>query len=60
MSDRTNQPAELKRRIRQLEGRLAAEKQRAEKAWEGYRSALYELTDAKIKLEDVRKALDHE
>jgi hypothetical protein len=57
MSDRKEQPAQLKRRIAILEGQLAAEKERAEKAWEGYRKALYENVDVKLRLEAVEKAL---
>jgi hypothetical protein len=57
MNDRKDQPAQLKRRIALLEGQLAAEKERAEKAWSGYRDALYDLTEAKLRLEAVEKAL---
>ena len=57
MSERKEQPAQLRRRIAILEGQLAAEKERAEKAWEGYRKALYENVDIKLRLEAVEKAL---
>ena len=57
MSERKEQPAQLKRRIQQLEGRLAAEQLRAEKSWDAYRSAMYELVEVKIKLGAVEKAL---
>jgi hypothetical protein len=57
MTDRKEQPAQLKRRIAILEGQLAAEKERAEKAWEGCRKALYENVDIKLRLEAVEKAL---
>lgn len=57
MSERKEQPAQLKRRIAQLEGQLAAEQQRAEKSFEAYRAALYGLVDVKIKLGSVEKAL---
>jgi len=57
MSDRKDQPAQLKRRITQLEGQLAAEKEAAQRVWEGYRHALYELTELKIRLQEVEKAL---
>jgi hypothetical protein len=40
-----------------LERLLAAERERAESAWAGYRDALYELVDLKMKLEAVQKAL---
>jgi hypothetical protein len=36
---------------------LAAEKERAEKAWEGYRKALYELVEVKQTLDAVKKFL---
>jgi hypothetical protein len=57
MNDRKEQPAQLKRRIAILEGQLVAERERAEKAWEGYRNALYENVDIKLRLEAVEKAL---
>jgi hypothetical protein len=57
MADRREQPAQLKRRIAILEGQLEAEKERAEKAWEGYRKALYENVDINLRLEAVEKAL---
>jgi hypothetical protein len=40
-----------------LERLLAAERERAESAWAGYRVALYELVDLRMKLEAVQKAL---
>jgi len=40
-----------------LERLLAAERERAESAWSGYREALYELVDLRMKLEAVEKAL---
>jgi len=40
-----------------LERLLAAERERAESAWAGYREALYELVDLRMKLEAVEKAL---
>jgi hypothetical protein len=36
---------------------LEAERERAEKAWAGYRAALYELVDLRMKLEAVERAL---
>jgi len=41
-----------------LERLLAAERERAERAWAGYRQALYELVDAKMKLELIEKAIN--
>jgi hypothetical protein len=40
-----------------LERLLAVERERAESAWNGYRDALYELVDLKMKLEAVERAL---
>ena len=40
-----------------LERLLVAERERAESAWAGYREALYELVDLRMKLEAVEKAL---
>jgi hypothetical protein len=57
VTDRKNQPAQLQRRIKVLEGQLAAEKQACEKVWRGYRDALYELVEIRIRLETVEKAL---
>ena len=57
MSERKQQPAVMARKIAVLEGRLAAEKEACAKAWDGYRAALYELVDVKLRLEAVEKAL---
>ena len=57
MTDRKQQPAQLKRRIAQLEGQLAAEKEACQKAWDGYRNALYELVEVRLKLEDITDVL---
>ena len=57
MSDRKDQPAQLKRRIRVLEGQLTAEKEAAHRVWQGYRDALYELVEVKLRLEAVEKAM---
>ena len=57
MTSRKEQPAQLKRRIAQLEGQLAAEQQRSEKSFDAYREALYELVDVKQRMEAVEKAL---
>ncbi len=43
--------------MERLERLLAAERERAERAWEGYREALWESVDLKMKLEAVEKAL---
>ena len=57
MTDRTRQPAYLLRKIERLEAELAAEKERAEKAWIGYRDCLYELTDAQLTIKRIKAAL---
>ena len=41
-----------------LERLLEVERERAEKAWEGYRKALYELVDVQMRLEAVLKAVN--
>ena len=43
--------------LERLHRLLAAERERAEKAWSGYRDALYELVDLKMKLERIEKVL---
>jgi hypothetical protein len=60
MSDRSQQPAQLKRRIAVLEGQLAAEQERSEKAWSGYRDALSELVEIKLRMEAVVRAVNGE
>jgi hypothetical protein len=45
-------------KFERLERLLMAERERAERAWIGYRETLYELVEIKMKLENVRKALD--
>lgn len=57
MSDRKEQPAQLKRRIAQLEGQLAAEQKRADQVFENYRAVSYEFVDLQLRLEAVEKAL---
>ena len=57
MTDRKEQPAQLKRRITRLEGQLSAEKEACSKAWDAYRHTLYELVEVQQRLEAVEKAL---
>ena len=38
---------------------LEAERERSEKAWQGYRDALYELVDVKMKLEQIEKIINN-
>lgn len=53
-------PAHARRQIERLERLLAAERERAEVAWEGYRKALYENVDLKLRLEAIQKAMNGE
>lgn len=39
---------------------LEAERQRAEQAWDGYRSALYQLVDLQMKMDRIQKAINGE
>ena len=57
MTDKKETPAQLKRKIRVLDARLAVEKERADVAWQGYRKAAYDLVELKIRQEDAEKAL---
>lgn len=49
--------AKEKFQFERLERLLAAERERADKAWNGYREALYELVDIKMKLEAIEKVM---
>ena len=49
--------AKEKLQFERLERLLAAERERADKAWSGYRNALYELVDVKMKLEAIEKVM---
>jgi len=49
--------AKEKLQFERLERLLAAERERADKAWSGYREALYELVDVKMKLEAIEKVM---
>jgi hypothetical protein len=51
-------PAHARRQIERLERLLEAERERAEKAWDGYRQALYENVDLKLKLEAIQAVLE--
>jgi len=39
---------------------LEVQRKRAEQAWEGYRSALYQLVDLQMKMELIQKAINGE
>lgn len=54
--DKMNKKERLQ--FERLERLLAVERERAEKAWEGYRNALYDLVDAQMKLEAIQKAVN--
>lgn len=47
-----------KLQFERLERLLEAERERAETVWEGYRSALYELVDLRLKLARIENALN--
>ena len=49
--------ARLLRKIERLERLIEAERERAEKAWAGYREALYENVDLKMRFENIERAL---
>ncbi len=49
--------AKEKLQFERLERLLAVERERADKAWSGYREALYELVDVKMKLEAIEKVM---
>ena len=51
-------PAHARRQIERLELLLEAERERSEKAWDGYRQALYENVDLKMRLEAIQKAMN--
>ena len=53
-------PAHASRQIERLERLLEAERERAEKAWDGYRRLLYENVDLKMRLEAAQKAINGE
>jgi hypothetical protein len=46
------------RQFERLERLLAAEKERSDKAWDAYRSAMYELVDVKMKLEAIERIMN--
>lgn len=43
--------------IERLQRLVEVERERAEKAWQGYRTALYENVELKMQLEAVREAI---
>lgn len=49
--------AKEKLQFERLERLLAVERERADKAWSGYREALYALVDVKMKLEAIEKVM---
>ena len=53
-------PAHARRQIERLERLLEAERERSKKAWDGYRQALYENVDLKMRFEAVQKAMNGE
>jgi len=51
-------PSQLRRQIERLQRLLEAERERSEKAWAGYRAALYENVEMKLKLEAIQRAME--
>ena len=51
-------PAQMRRQIDRLTRLLDAERERAEKAWSGYRTALYELVALRMKVEEIGAVLN--
>lgn len=60
MTDRTQQPAQLKRQVERLTRLLAAEKERSRKLFEAYGNVLAEKVDVSMKLQEVRRVIDGE
>jgi hypothetical protein len=60
MSERSEQPAALKRRIERLEALLATETERADKAWQAYRDTLHECVDLKLRLDRIQAEVNGE
>lgn len=58
MSERI--PVKYRYRIERLERLCEAERERAQTAWDGYRNALHELVDVKMKLEAIERVLKGE
>ena len=58
MTTRAKSLASDLREIERLRRLLEVERQRAEKAWTGYREALYELVELKMKHEAIYQILN--
>lgn len=58
MTTRAKSLARDLREIERLRRLLEVERQRAEKAWTGYREALYELVELKMKHEAIYQILN--
>ena len=58
MTTRTKSLASDLREIERLRRLLEVERQRAEKAWTGYREALYELVELQMKNEAIYQILN--
>lgn len=48
------------REILRLQRLLEVERERAERAWAGYREALYQNADMRLKLEEIERVLSGE
>lgn len=57
MADRKDQPAVLRRKVERLQALLEAEQKRSQTVFDAYRTALYELTEANLKLSRIEAAL---
>jgi hypothetical protein len=57
VADRKEQPAVLRRKVERLQALLEAEQKRSQTAFDAYRTALYELTEANLKLSRIEAAL---
>jgi hypothetical protein len=45
-------------KFERLQRLLEAERQRAEKAWEGYRDTLYQLVEVQMQLDQIKKVME--
>ncbi len=60
MTDRTQQPAQLKRKVERLELLLAAEKERSRKVFEVYGEQIAEIVDMRMQLQAIARVLNGE
>ena len=60
MTDRTQQPAQLKRQVQRLTRLLEAERERSRKLFEAYGNVLADKVDVHLKLETIARVLNGE